>query len=129
MNEDCAQQPELANLRAGLFIRLCFEARTIAHIAHFVTRNEAQHEALNVFYDNIVPLTDRFAECYIGKFGQITKFPLVQMPLDTPIVFFKAVRSWIESCRESLGDTPLQSIVDDIVNEFNELVYKLENLS
>lgn len=134
MNEDCVKDPEqeqseVDNLRAGLFIRLCFESRTIAHIAHFATRNEAQHEAFNTFYDNIVPLTDRFGECYIGKFGPINKFPLVQMPLETPTMFFQAVRSWIESCRASLGDAPLQSLVDDIINEFNELVYKLENLS
>ncbi len=50
-------------------ISYLFHSRTQAHIFHLQTQSFAEHMALNVYYDGIVPLIDGIVESYQGKYG------------------------------------------------------------
>jgi len=48
------------------FLGMMFLARDVTHSAHLNTRSYAKHQALGVFYDEIIDLADKFAEMYQG---------------------------------------------------------------
>jgi hypothetical protein len=54
-------------LAAELVMR-CFHSRTAAHVLHLKSKSYSEHMALHDFYDEIVDLTDAFAEMYQGEY-------------------------------------------------------------
>lgn len=115
---------------ASALIAMCFDARTKAHIAHLQTTSYAQHIALNEFYDNIVGLTDAFAESYQGRFGIISQYPAVSIQNKDGLAIVKELRNWIDTNRSSCSNlSELQNDIDAIVSQCDSTIYKLTNLS
>lgn len=116
---------------AAELVARCFAARTAAHFAHLTTKSYAHHMALESFYEDIVPATDQYVECYMGACGRIASFPDIP-PLDArPIVMLSKLRDWIVEERGDCGlESPeLANLVDNILAVVDRALYKLENLS
>lgn len=116
---------------AGELIMRCFHARTAAHVLHLKTRSYAAHKALNEFYDEIVPLTDSFAEAYQGDYGLITEYPTHYKPYSDPMELMDELSTWIAKNRKTVcdgDDTYLQNIIDEIVALIRGTQYKLRFL-
>jgi hypothetical protein len=116
---------------AGELVIRCFHARTTAHVMHLRSRSYAQHKALNEFYDEIVPLTDSFAEAYQGDYGLIENISGAYKPVAEPLALMDELSMWIEKNRNAVcdeDDTYLQNIIDEIVALIRSTQYKLRFL-
>ena len=114
----------------GEFILLCFHARTNAHVLHLQTRWYAAHKALNEFYDEIVGLTDGFAEAYSGSYGLIEFPDTPYEPHGDALKLLAELDDGVSSVREALGtgDTHLMNILDEITALVASTRYKLRFL-
>ena len=115
------------------FIGNLFLARDVTHSVHLNTRSYAKHIALQVFYEGIIPLADELAEAYQGRHGLIGPISLQSAKKTNNVVeFLQDQLKDIESMRYEVvdkADTPLQNIIDEIVNLYLSTLYKLKFLS
>jgi hypothetical protein len=115
------------------FVGTLFLARDVAHSVHLNTRSFAKHSALNTFYDEIVDLTDKFAEAYQGKYGLIGPIALMSAKKTNNIVEF--LEDQVEELMKMRYDvvekecTPLQNIIDEILGLYYSTLYKLKYLA
>ena len=120
-------------MKCADFVGTLFLARDVAHSVHLNTRSFSKHMALNSFYDEVIELADKFAEAYQGRHGLIGPISLMSAKKTTNVVeFLKDQLSDIESMRYEVvdkTDTPLQNIIDEIVNLYLSTLYKLRFLS
>ena len=118
-------------MSASELVYRCFHARTNAHILHLSTRSYAAHKALNEFYDEIVDLTDAFAEAYQGDYGLIPFTTLKYSFQSEPLAMLDELSEWIGANRDKVcdeDDTYLQNIIDEIVALIRGTQYKLRFL-
>lgn len=116
---------------AGQLVMKLFHARTNTHVQHLQTRSYAQHIALGEFYDEVLGLADSFAECFIGKYGQM-EFEGKYVQSEQPIATLTELRTWIEEKRSeilSAKDSDLSNTLDEIVALINQTLYKLRFLA
>lgn len=115
------------------FIGNLFLARDVTHSVHLNTRSYAKHVALQAFYEGIIPLADELAEAYQGRHGLIGPISLQSAKKTNNVVeFLQDQLKDIESMRYEVvdkTDTPLQNIIDEIVNLYLSTLYKLKFLS
>lgn len=120
-------------MKCAEFMGMLFLARDVAHSVHLNTRSYAKHVALNTFYDEIIDLADGFAEAYQGRHGLIGPIGLQSAKKTTNIIeFLKDQLEEIEKCRYEVcdkTDTPLQNLIDGIVELYLSTLYKLRFLS
>jgi DNA-binding ferritin-like protein len=128
-------------------IARCFAARTAAHFAHLSTNSHAVHMALESFYEDIIPVTDEFAEVYQGVFGKIEDYPAIKPLATNPVQMIRALRDWIvmnreecceahdedaEDAEQGEGDDPdcseLANLIDNILAVIDRALYKLKFL-
>lgn len=114
------------------FVSTLMLARDVAHREHWRTKSYAQHMALGDFYDSITDLTDSFVEKYQGRHGVVANIPIRNSAVASPIIpAIKGMLAEIEEYRYDCvakADTALQNLIDEIVGEFLQVIYKLENL-
>lgn len=116
-------------MSAAELVGRCFHARTEAHIFHLQTRSFAAHKALNEFYDEIVELTDSFAEAYQGRFGIITGYPETYESCADEMEMLTDLRDWIDKNRKAISErSELQNLIDEIVSLIDGTMYKLKFL-
>ena len=115
------------------FVGTLFLARDVAHSVHLNTRSYAKHVALNEFYDGIVDLADKFAEAYQGRHGLIGPITLMSAKKTGNIMeFLEDSLADIEKMRDEVcktEDTPVQSLIDEIVAQYLSTLYKLRFLA
>lgn len=120
-------------MSAADFVGTLFLARDVAHSVHLNTRSFSKHSALNEFYDNIVDLTDKFAEAYQGRHGLIGPIALQGAKKTTNIVeFLQDSLDDVEAARYKVcekTDSALQNIIDEIVGQYLSTLYKLKFLA
>ena len=115
------------------FVGMLFLARDVAHSVHLNTRSFSKHMALNTFYDEIVELTDKFSEAYQGRYGLIGPISLMSAKKTTNIVeFLEDQLAELESMRYDVcdkSDSPLQNLIDGIIELYLSTLYKLKFLA
>lgn len=115
------------------FIGTLFLARDVAHSTHLNTRSFSKHSALNIFYDEVIELADKFAEAYQGKYGLIGPISLMSAKKTNNIVaFLEGQVDELEKMRYKVVDkecTPLQNIIDEIFGLYYSTLYKLKFLA
>ena len=120
-------------MKANDFVGMLFLARDVAHSVHLNTRSFSKHMALNTFYDEIIELADGFAEAYQGRHGLIGPISLMSAKKTTNIVeFLKDQLAEIEAGRYEIcdkNDTPLQNLIDCILELYLTTLYKLRFLA
>lgn len=110
-------------------IQKLFEARQVAHNVHLQTKSYSQHVALNEFYDSVLDHTDEFVESYQGQYGIVTGYEKIEVSA------IQDIETYLEDCakifmlgRDSLKDSHLKNIMDEIVSLTYKTLYKLKNL-
>lgn len=120
-------------MKPSEFIGCLFLARDVAHSVHLNTRSYAKHMALNTFYDEIVGLTDSFAEMYQGRHGLVGPIALHSAKKTSNIVeFLTESLAEIEEYRYKVCDkdeTAIQNVIDEIVGLYLSTLYKLRFLA
>lgn len=115
------------------FVGMLFLARDVTHSVHLNTRSYAKHKALQRFYENIIELTDDFAEAYQGRYGLIGPISLMSAQKTANAVeFLQGQVDEIEKVRYDIcdkTDTPLQQLIDNIVELYLSTLYKLRFLA
>lgn len=120
-------------MKASDFVGLLFLARDVAHSVHLNTRSYSKHKALSKFYNGIVNHADAFAEAYQGRNGLIGPITLMSAKKTSNIIeFLEDQLKEIESVRYDVcdkTDTPLQQLIDNIVDLYLSTLYKLKFLA
>ena len=120
-------------MKCNDFVGMLFLARDVAHSVHLNTRSFSKHMALNTFYDEIIELADGFAEAYQGRYGLIGPISLMSAKKTGNIVeFLQDQLDEIESGRYDVckkDDTPLQNLIDGIIELYLTTLYKLRFLA
>jgi DNA-binding ferritin-like protein len=115
------------------FIGMLFLARDVTHSVHLNTRSYAKHKALQKFYENIIDLADSFAEAYQGRHGLIGPIALMSAKKTTNVVeFLEDQLAELEAMRYDVcdkTDTPLQNLIDGIIELYLSTLYKLKFLA
>ena len=121
------------NKKIADFIGMLFLARDVVHSVHLNTRSYAKHKALQKFYENIIDVADDFAETYQGRYGLIGPISLMSAKKTTNVIeFLEGQLAEIEEARYSIcdkTDTPLQQLIDNIVELYLRTIYKLKFLA
>lgn len=107
-----------------------FEARNVAHLAHWSTSSYAQHVALGGFYDGAIDSIDAIAECYQGAFNKVGKVKLTTSDRSViPLLTEQVI--WIKDNREAICQdlSPLENLVDGLMELYLSTLYKLNHLS
>lgn len=114
----------------GKLIVTLFHARTTAHVMHLQTRSYAEHKALNEFYDEIVGLTDSFAEAYQGEYGLIEDLHADYKPQNAALELLDDLRECVDECEKELhkDDSHLRNLLDEIRSLIASTQYKLRFL-
>ena len=117
------------NEEVSEFVAALLHSSTVTHFMHWATNSYAQHIALGEYYDQIIELTDQFAEAYMGKYEQLKKFPKDFHTSEEPEKYLVGIQSFVAEARKHLPqDTELQNIVDEIADLINTTIYKLKFL-
>ena len=119
---------KMADLIGTLFL-----ARDVTHSVHLNTRSYAKHKALHKFYNEIIDLADSLAESFQGRHGLIGPISLMSAKkTENVIEFLKDQLAEIEKCRYDVcekDDTPLQNLIDGIIELYLTTLYKLRFLA
>jgi len=120
-------------MKCAELVGMLFLARDVTHSVHLNTRSYAKHKALQEFYEGIIDLADGFAEAYQGRHGLIGPISLQGAKKTSNVVeFLEDQLEAIESMRYEVcpkTDTPLQNLIDGIVELYLSTLYKLRFLS
>jgi hypothetical protein len=116
---------------AGEFIGRLFFYRNLAHKSHLLTGMFARHKGLDAFYNDIIDLSDRFAEAYMGKYGRPSpdEIKLTWGEPDGDIQgILKSNVEWVEASKAQMvgrTDTFLLNIIDEIIELHYSTLYRL----
>lgn len=110
-------------------LAILFLSRDIAHREHLKTTSYAAHVALQEFYEGIIPLADQLAETYQGRYGAIKNIPYLKPEGEADVADeLEFQLDEIENLRQDAfdkTDTALQNLVDEIVAQYLQTLYKL----
>ena len=120
-------------MKCNDFIGMLFLARDVTHSVHLNTRSYAKHKALQKFYENIIDLADGFAEAYQGRHGLIGPISLMSAKKTGNVVeFLQDQLAEIEKYRYDVcekDDTPIQNLIDGIIELYLSTLYRLRFLA
>lgn len=117
---------------SDLFVMALLHARTTAHLQHWRTPSRSDHQALEFFYDGIVPLVDGYVEGYQSVYGKVTPLDGYTFPTEEPLQYFQNLAALIDTCRTMNGfptESWLQNAVDEIRLLTAQTIYQLKDLS
>ena len=121
------------SMKCSEFVGMLFLARDVVHSVHLNTRSYSKHKALQKFYENIIDLADSFAEAYQGRHGLIGSIGLQSAKKTNNVTeFLETQLAEIEKCRYEIcdkDDSPLQNLIDGIIELYLSTLYKLRFLS
>ena len=109
---------------------LLLHATTNVHLLHWQSQSYAQHVTLGELYAALEEGVDEFIEKYMGKYGRIENFPhFYDLPDNDPVKEVEQIYDQVKMLREKLPqDSDMQQLVDNIVNDIAESLYKLRFL-
>jgi hypothetical protein len=107
----------------GKFIGTLFQSRDLMHLAHLQTMSFAEHKALNIYYDEILDLTDKFTEAYFGR-NKRCEITIPESLGEDPIPHLKGLRSIMDNERENYP-SELQNIIDEMIALVDKILYLL----
>lgn len=115
--------------KVALFAATLLHSATNAHFFHWSTGSIAKHEALGVYYDEIIDAVDVYIECFMGIYGKIEEFPNCYHEPKEPIAYMQSLQVFVREARDDLPkDSELCNLVDGIADLINKTVYKLKFL-
>jgi hypothetical protein len=116
-----------AQMTVGEYFLTLFHGATNTHLLHLQSKSYSQHQALGIYYDEVVDLIDSLVEAYQGKNQTIVIYPNVyQMPAGDALTELKNISAYVVKNRAIVGtDSELQNITDEIQALIDSTIYKL----
>ena len=111
-----------------MLVQKIFEARHVSHVLHLNSDSHAEHEALKEFYEGILELLDDLIETHQGQYGLIGQIPLVVDSFPDSLEYLEDCSKFFKFGRESIKDTHLQNIMDEIIALAHKTLYKIKFL-
>lgn len=119
-------KPQAAKLvktgKHGDFISKLFHSRNVAHLIHLNTKSFALHKALDMYYNEILDLTDTLAETSFGSIGR-QSIVIPEASLEDINTHLTNLRKYIESNRDIFIGSHLQNIIDEVVALIDKTTY------
>jgi hypothetical protein len=114
---------------AATFVSVLLHSSTNAHFMHLQSKSYAQHKALGHYYEDILEVTDKWAETYQGHHGIIDSYPQTFHLVKEPVNYMKELIDFVDDMGEALPKDPdLENIRQEIRSLLASTLYKLENL-
>jgi hypothetical protein len=113
---------------ASKYVGLLMNSRTQAHQFHLMTNSYAQHKALEHYYEKIVPLLDKWAEAYMGKYGRLARITSNKRFMTDPKKakkYFRNLLTRVKAIKLPRSDTYLKNIQDEITELIRSTLYML----
>jgi len=110
-----------------------FLSREVSHREHLKTKSDANHRALEEFYDSILDCTDAIAEAYMGRHGVCLDVPILTEETKGKDIstLLRGHLTRVEKYRYTAierTDTSIQGIMDATVAKYLKVLFKLNNL-
>jgi hypothetical protein len=111
------------------FVSQLLHSAGVAHEFHFSSPTLGVHKAMEYYYEAIPDAVDDFAEAYMGKFGQLKKFPTEYHSGEDPLEYMNSLAGFVEESRQLLPqDSYIQNEVDGIVKIIYKTIYMLRDI-
>lgn len=111
---------------------LLFKARTDVHLTHLkqADKTYARHNALQIFYDEILDAIDTYVETSMGIDDSfvLDKVPASET-IANPILYFKNLYNEIQRLRTPIKESFLQNQIDEISQLIAHTMYRLKNIT
>ena len=107
-----------------------FEVEIQMHILHLqaVNNSYALHKALGDFYESLSGLNDDLVEKSYAKVG-LPQYKSIEIKNNfQPAPYIKSKMEKIEEYKKSIKDGYIQQMVDNILEQFTHVIYKIEQL-
>lgn len=108
-----------------------FEMEIQIHITHLqaIHKKFVIHNALGDFYSALADLNDDLVEKSYCKIGILDSYSNIEIVNNLePLEYIKEEMAVIEQHRSSISEGYIQQIVDNILETFAHVIYKLEQL-
>ena len=105
-----------------------FEARQVAHNLHLKAKSYAEHKALNGFYDDLLGKIDDFVETYQGQYGIMKDCEFNVKAVDDGVEYLEDCAKLFAVGRDSLKDSHLKNVMDEVISLTYKTLYKLKFL-
>lgn len=119
----------------GNLIATVLQSQYFAHLFHFVSYGDiGAHMAFESYYKDIEEAADRLAEKILAGV-KVTDFRNEVFPKGSAIEYFERLKNYVDSCSFNILQMPefhkssLQSLIDDIINHIDQLLYRLKRMS
>lgn len=97
---------------------------------HLATKKYSKHMALNEFYDEMLELVDSLVEAYQAEHDIVGDCRSVLSDDVDALTYLKKLK---ELCKDNVdlleGNSDLESLMDDIINQINSTIYKVSKLT
>ena len=111
---------------------ILFHARQQSHLWHLNAPNYATHVSLQNFYTEVLELTDKLLEVYMGK-GRKIEFSQIRMTFtdfskEKMFAYFKKLANYVNRTKRSMkpNDGDLVAVMDEILGLINRTQYLLK---
>jgi DNA-binding ferritin-like protein len=110
-----------------------FYARNLAHFAHWRAKGEgsfAKHDALGVFYDELIDTIDPLVEAWMGAYEMIGAIPVPEEMEKDALKCLESDAEWIEANHDKIskGNRAVGNLIDTVTGVYLSAIYKLRNL-
>lgn len=105
-----------------------FTSRDQAHYFHLQTESYAEHKALDMYYNEILDLTDSLIESAQGEYGRVKGKITIELDDYSSEAVTKHLDETLEcirDCRDVIANRALEAIYDDIENLIQKTKYLL----
>lgn len=109
-------------------VQKMFEARQVAHSLHLKTKSYSEHQALGAFYEELLGMVDDFVETYQGQYGILEGYEISVKPVEDAVEYLEDCAKIFSLGRDSLKDSHLKNIMDEVVALAYKTLYKLKFL-
>jgi len=116
----------------GSFFRLQLNVKMV----HWHTTNHNLHKITDALYKNILDLTDRFVETYLGNYGDFNKDDIKPSCIEVQVLKDEELRPYLQNVIKSMilsslydkvsGD--LRAILDEMLELINTNIYLLRGI-
>lgn len=109
-------------------VQKMFEARQVSHNLHLKTKSYSEHKALGGFYEDLLEKIDEFVETYQGQYGILEDCELNIKPVKDSVEYLEDCAKLFAVGRDSIKESHLKNIMDEIIAMTYRTLYKLKNL-
>jgi Family of unknown function (DUF5856) len=99
------------------------------HIFHNQTRIYSEHQALGMYYDDVLDLIDRLTETYTALYGEITGYKSAPYrdytSKEDTVTYFKTLYAYVQKNRNIFEESFIQNIIDELSELLTQTLFRL----